>query len=106
MTDTPKVQRRKYGKRVPRSPLSPQYQSGDVKVDIGLEARSALAFMAQQQGVTMSEIVRRLVTQEGTAITLSPGLMDRINRNRPSSCTTTTYAEYLITDTLNQRGEA
>lgn len=100
------TQRRQQGKPCKRSPLSPLYPSGDVQLQIGLEARSCLAFMAQQQGVTMSEVVRRLIMQQGEAVSLPKPLMERINRSRPSSCTPSQYVEYLIVDTLNQRGEA
>lgn len=84
---------------------SPRFKAKRTYLDIGEAARSKLAALAKQRGLILGDMARDIILQEGEAVTLSPSVMERLTRNAPSGASPSTYAEHLIIESLNQRGE-
>lgn len=85
---------------------SPRFKSNRVNLEIGEAARSKLAALAKQRELSLGDMARDIILQEGDAVTLPKFVMDRLTRNAPSGASPSRYAEYLIVEALNQRGES
>lgn len=84
---------------------SPRFKAKRTSLEIGEAARSKLAGLAKQRGLSLGDMARDIILQEGDAVTLPQSVMDRLTRNAPSGASPSRYAEHLIIEALNQRGE-